>query len=91
MDCTRFPMKNAGAPTDVSNRNSIDSLITFVLFNTVIFSYACQLGGTDNMIACLIVNLITNSIANIGAWVEFIYIECTTFLCSMYSLTLSHA
>lgn len=34
------------------------------------FRIACNLGGADNMIACLIVNLITGSIGNIGDWVE---------------------
>lgn len=36
------------------------------------FRIACNLGGADNMIACLIVNLITGSVGNIGDWVEHI-------------------
>ena len=51
----------------------LDNLRAVVSVNIVGFGIACYLGGVDNMVACLIINLITNSIANIENWVEYIF------------------
>ena len=37
------------------------------------FYIACNLGGGGNMIACLIVNLITNSITKFEDWAEYTF------------------
>ena len=49
---------------------SVD-LITLLVVNVVMFYIACNLGGDGNMIACLIVNLITNSIITFEDWAEY--------------------
>ena len=75
MYCTRFPNPYgyAGA-LHGSNRIFFDKLITLLILNVIMFNIACNLGGGGNMVACLIVNLVTNSITKLGDWVEYTFL-----------------
>jgi hypothetical protein len=70
--CAQCSIENRDR-TQVSNRIFFDRLITLLVVNVVMFSIACNLGGGGNMVACLIVNLVTNSITKLEDWAEYTF------------------
>ena len=69
--CTRFLTANAGALDICDKIIAFDKLIILVSSNALLFIAACFMGGVGNMVACLLVNLVTTFITEIRGRVEY--------------------
>lgn len=72
MYCVKCSIENRDR-NHFSSRVFCDKLKNLLVMYIIMFSIACILGGGDNMVACLLVNLVTNFIAKYEDWAEYTF------------------